>query len=83
MHSIRRFGRLVTASQETKLVTIIREETDPEVRASLVAVFRVLVPTPTRGTPKSLTSAILPESSETAHIPTMPVAKPPRAGANP
>ena len=34
VHSIQRFGRLITADQEAKLVTTIREETDPEARAS-------------------------------------------------
>ena len=57
VHSIQQFGRLITASQETRLATIIREETDPEVRSSLLAIFRALIPAPPPlGSPKSLIS---------------------------
>lgn len=44
VYSIQRFGRLITASQEARLATLIREETDPEVRGSLLAILRALVP---------------------------------------
>ena len=46
VHNIRRFGRLITADQEARLTTTLREETDPEVRASLLTIFRALLPAP-------------------------------------
>lgn len=58
VHSIQRFGRLVTASQEGKLATAIREEADADVRTSLLAVRRVLIPQPPRGAPKRPNSPI-------------------------
>ena len=82
VHSIQRFGRLITASQETKLVTIVREETDPEIRTSLLAVLRALAPTPTRGVPRTLTPAILKESLEPVYISPTAVSKPAQPGAN-
>jgi hypothetical protein len=65
IHSIQRFGPLITASQEARLVTAIREETDPEIRASLLAVFHALVPAPPLGSPKYPTLAV-PRGSSTA-----------------
>jgi HEAT repeat protein len=48
IHSIRRFGRLITADQEAKLLTAIRNEADPAVQADLLMVLRALRPvTPT------------------------------------
>jgi hypothetical protein len=52
IHSIQRFGRLITASQEARFKIAIREETDPEVRTSLLAVIRALVPAPPLQSPR-------------------------------
>jgi HEAT repeat protein len=46
VRSIRRFGRLITAGQEARLTTTLREETDPEARASLLTILRALVNDP-------------------------------------
>ena len=46
VRSIRRFGRLITAGQEARLATTLREETDPEARASLLTILRALVNDP-------------------------------------
>ena len=46
VRSIRRFGRLITAGQEARLTTTLREETDPDARASLLTVLRALVNDP-------------------------------------
>jgi hypothetical protein len=43
VRSIRRFGRLITAGQESRLSTMLREETDPDARASLLTILRALV----------------------------------------
>ena len=66
IHSIERFGRLITASQEARLATVVREETDPELRASLLAVHRALVPAPPLGSPKYPAPAVPGESSTSA-----------------
>jgi HEAT repeats len=44
VHNIRRFGRLITADQEARLITTLREETDPDARASLLTILRALLP---------------------------------------
>jgi len=49
VRSIRRFGRLVTADQEARLITAIREETDPGVREDLMTILRALRPVPPAG----------------------------------
>jgi hypothetical protein len=46
VRSIRRFGRLITAGQEARLTTTLREETNPEARASLLTILRALVNDP-------------------------------------
>jgi HEAT repeat protein len=46
VRSIRRFGRLITAGQESRLSTMLREETDPDARASLLTILRALVNNP-------------------------------------
>jgi hypothetical protein len=63
VHSIQRFGRLITASQEARLNTVIREESDPEVRASLLSILRALIATPPLRSPKNPTLAIPGEST--------------------
>jgi hypothetical protein len=65
IHSIQRFGPLITASQEARLATVVRDETDPEVRASLLAVFHALVPAPPLRSPK-YPGVTLPRSSSTS-----------------
>jgi hypothetical protein len=58
IQSIQRFGRLITASQEAHLATALREETDPNTRADLMAVVRVLRPVQLSGlTPPSTSPA--------------------------
>ena len=52
VYSIQRFGPLITASQEARLATSIREETDPEIRVNLLAILRALVPAPPVRSPK-------------------------------
>jgi hypothetical protein len=42
VRSIHRFGRLVSADQEARLVTSLREEINPDVRANLMAIVRAL-----------------------------------------
>ena len=44
VHSIRRFGPLVTAGQEAQLMTSVREELNPDMRAELVKIVRALRP---------------------------------------
>ena len=44
VHSIRRFGPLVTAEQEAQLVTSLQEETDADVRINLLTIVRALRP---------------------------------------
>jgi hypothetical protein len=44
VHSIRRFGPLITASQEARLAATIRQETNPSVRADLTAILHALRP---------------------------------------
>jgi hypothetical protein len=63
VHSIQRFGRLITASQEARLNTVIREESDPEVRASLLSILRALIATPPLRSPKYPTLAVPGEST--------------------
>jgi hypothetical protein len=71
VRSIRRFGRLVTAHQEARLATTLREETNPDVRASLMDIVRALRPTPPTGPPRT----------PAATTPPTPIA-PPQPGAN-
>jgi hypothetical protein len=42
--SIQRFGPLVTADQEARLLTALREESDPKIRANLMTIVRALRP---------------------------------------
>jgi hypothetical protein len=63
VHSIQRFGRLITASQEARLNTVIREESDPEVRASLLSIFHALIATPPLRSPKYPPLAVPGEST--------------------
>ena len=42
VHSVERFGPLLSAQQEASLVPTARQEDDPDVRASLEAVVRAL-----------------------------------------
>jgi len=49
VRSIRRFGRLITASQEARLVSALREEIDPDVRDDLMTILRALRPVPAAG----------------------------------
>jgi HEAT repeat protein len=46
VRNIQRFGRLITADQETRLTATVREETDPDTRASLLMILRALLPAP-------------------------------------
>ena len=52
VRSIRRFGRLITAGQEARLAATLREETDPDARASLLTILRALLPAPPSSSPK-------------------------------
>jgi hypothetical protein len=52
VRSIKRFGRLVTADQEARLATSLRQETDPDVRADLSTILRALLPLPPTGLPQ-------------------------------
>ena len=47
IRSIQRFGRLITADQESRLAMTIREESNPDVLADLITIFRILRPYPT------------------------------------
>jgi len=49
VHSIKRFGRLVTGDQEARLVNSLRRETDPDVRADLSTILSALLPHPATG----------------------------------
>ncbi len=46
VRSIQRFGPLITAGQEARLTTTLREETNPDARASLLTILRALVNDP-------------------------------------
>jgi HEAT repeat protein len=81
VHSIQQFGRLITASQETRLATIIREETDPEVHNSLLAILRALIPVPPLGSPKPLNPIIPHESEGAGQTTPATVLKPSQTGA--
>ena len=65
VHSIRRFGRLVTADQEARLAVTLREETDPDVRADLMTILRTLRPIPVAGSIQPPAPARLPASVQT------------------
>ena len=58
VRSIRRFGRLVTADQEARLTAILREETDPDVRAGLMTILRALLPSPVAGLSRPSTPSV-------------------------
>ena len=82
VRSIQQFGRLITASQESRLATITREETDPEVRSSLLAILRALIPAPPLGSAKPLMPVIPRESEGAGQTPPAAVLKPPETGAS-
>jgi hypothetical protein len=44
VQSIRRFGRLITAGQETRLIAALREEANPDVQDDLMTILRALRP---------------------------------------
>jgi len=78
IRSIRRFGRLVTADQEARLVITLREETDANVQADLMTILRALRPTPVAGSIQPAAPARLPAPVQTPM--TTPAAPPqPRA----
>jgi hypothetical protein len=60
-HSIRRFGRLITAGQEAQLVTALRDETDVSFRDDLMTILRALRP----GQPAGSTRLLLPATPRT------------------
>lgn len=63
VHSIKRFGPLITRSQESRLTNAMREETDLEVRSSLLEILRVLVPLSPDRSPKYRAVAVPVDSS--------------------
>jgi hypothetical protein len=69
VRSIQRIGPLITASQEAKLLTSIREEANPEIRASLLTVLHALTPVPPRKVPDPPRSSVLPASSGAVSTP--------------
>jgi HEAT repeats len=76
IHSIHRYGRLITADQEARLAATIREEYQPEVLADLITIFRTLRPIPTPGL------ARIPRPSTPAETPA-PVQTPPASSRIP
>jgi hypothetical protein len=48
VHSIQRFGRLISASQEARLTSMLHEDDDSEFRDSVEAVIRALNPAKTK-----------------------------------
>ena len=83
VHSIQRFGRLITANQEAKLLTTIREETDPETRATLLTILRALSPIPPVHSSRPLPLAIPDESSTPLQIKPANAITAPQPGYNP
>jgi hypothetical protein len=82
VRSIRRFGRLVTAGQEARLVTALREETDPDVRDDLMTILRTLRPVPPAGLTRPPKPRIPAGSPTPAQTPPTTPAAPPQPGAN-
>jgi len=64
VRSIRRFGRLISAGQEARLLTALREETDPEVRVDLAMILQALGPVPPAGSTRP-PRALMPAGSPT------------------
>jgi len=68
VRSIQRFGRLITADQEARLATTIREENDPDVLAELITIAGTLRLSPTPGLarfPKPPAPTVLPVPPQT------------------
>jgi hypothetical protein len=83
VRSIQRFGRLITADQEARLATIIREENHPDVLAELITIFRTLRPSPTPSLarlPRPLAPTESPAPVQTP--PPAPITPPPGPGAD-
>jgi hypothetical protein len=72
VRSIKQFGRLVTAAQEARLVTGLREEADLGIRADLLTVLKALLPVPSAGLPQRQVPPIpaaVPVQSPTPPVP--------------
>ena len=72
VRSIKRFGRLVTAAQEARLVSGLREEADLGIRADLLTVLKALLPVPSAGLPQRQVlpiPAAVPVQSPTPPVP--------------
>jgi len=82
VRSIRRFGRLVTAGQEARLVTALREETDPDVRNDLTMIVRTLGPVRPVGLSRPPGASVPSGSPTPAHTPPTPPPAPPQPRAN-
>jgi len=82
VRSIRRFGRLVTAGQEARLVAAVREETDPDVREDLQMILRALRPVPPAGSARTPRAPVPAGSPTPVQAPPTTPSAPPRPGAN-
>jgi hypothetical protein len=83
VRSIRRFGRLITAGQEARLAATLREETDPDTRASLLTILRALVPAPSGNSLKLPAAPVPIPSAAKVETPSSVPATIPQGGANP
>jgi HEAT repeats len=83
VRSIGRFGPLVSADQEARLVTSVREETDPDVRAALTTIVRALRPPriPALSKPTAITAPAA--SSSPVQTPPLIPPAPHQPGAKP
>jgi HEAT repeat protein len=77
-HSIKRFGRLITADQEVRLVTSLQGETDLGIRADLLTILRTLLPVP----PSRLPRPAVPPPLGPAQRPTATIPAPPQPPAD-
>jgi HEAT repeat protein len=82
IHNIRQFGPLITASQEARLVTAIREETDLNVREDLLAIHRALRPVLRAGSTRSSRVPVPAGSPAPGQPSPQPLPAPARPGAN-
>jgi HEAT repeat protein len=77
VRSIQRFGRLVSADHEARLARSLREETDPDVRADLITLLRVLLPSPPASLPQPPAPPVPATAPAPMHAPaTMPTTSP-------
>jgi HEAT repeat protein len=78
VHSIKRFGRLITGHQEARFARMVDEESDPDVRTAAGAVIQALQQLPRRGLIQPTAPAGAPVPVQTSQPVTAP-SSPPRA----